>query len=198
MKRSFAALQVKLCHLQEWVKAKGPEDHHRFRGARCCGQGRHDQGVDRAGEPPRLSCRRAPGAFRPRKDTDVSFSATSNIFPLPVRSLSSTAVGTTALVSSASWSSSASRNTNRFLSLCPEVEQHIVDAGVTLIKFWLEVGIKEQEKRFAARVDDPLRQWKLSPMDVESYSRWYNYSRARDAMLKATDSKHAPWSYCPL
>ena len=62
-----------------------------------------------------------------------------------------------------------------------------------LIKIWLEVGMEEQERRFAARVDDPLRQWKLSPMDVESYSRWYDYSRARDAMLKATDSKHAPW-----
>jgi polyphosphate kinase 2 (PPK2 family) len=63
-----------------------------------------------------------------------------------------------------------------------------------MIKIWLEVGKDEQEKRFAARIDDPLRQWKLSPMDVESYGRWYDYSRARDAMLKATDSKHAPWS----
>ena len=62
-----------------------------------------------------------------------------------------------------------------------------------LIKIWLEVGKEEQERRFAARVDDPLRQWKLSPMDVESYRRWYDYSRARDVMLKATDSKHAPW-----
>jgi len=57
----------------------------------------------------------------------------------------------------------------------------------------LEVGMKEQERRFGARIDDPVRQWKLSPMDVESYRRWYEYSRARDAMLKATDSKHAPW-----
>ena len=71
---------------------------------------------------------------------------------------------------------------------------HIVNADITLIKVWLEVGMEEQERRFAARVDDPLRQWKLSPMDVESYTRWYDYSRARDAMLKATDSKHAPWS----
>jgi polyphosphate kinase 2 (PPK2 family) len=59
------------------------------------------------------------------------------------------------------------------------------------------VGKKEQEKRFAARIDDPMRQWKLSPMDVESYSRWYDYSRARDAMFKATDSKHAPWVVVP-
>ena len=62
-----------------------------------------------------------------------------------------------------------------------------------LIKIWLEVGKKEQEQRFAARIEDPLRQWKLSPMDVESYRRWYDYSRARDRMLQATDTKHAPW-----
>jgi polyphosphate kinase 2 (PPK2 family) len=62
-----------------------------------------------------------------------------------------------------------------------------------LIKFWLEVGQKEQQRRFEARIADPLRQWKLSPMDLESYRRWYDYSHARDMMLKATDTKHAPW-----
>ena len=81
----------------------------------------------------------------------------------------------------------------RFLSLCPQIEQYIVDAGIRLIKIWLEVGKDEQEQRFAARIDDPLRQWKLSPMDIESYGRWYNYSRARDMMLEATDTEHAPW-----
>src|SRR5258705_5676878 len=81
----------------------------------------------------------------------------------------------------------------RFLSLCPKIEQYVTDAGVRLIKVWLEVGKEEQERRFRARIDDPLRQWKLSPMDLESYSRWYEYSKARDRMLKATDSKHAPW-----
>ena len=81
----------------------------------------------------------------------------------------------------------------RFLELCPEVEKYIVDGGITLIKVWLEVGQDEQERRFSARIDDPLRQWKLSPMDLESYRRWYDYSRARDMMLMRTDSKHAPW-----
>jgi len=81
----------------------------------------------------------------------------------------------------------------RFLSLCPEIEKIIIDGGIALIKFWLEVGKEEPGRRFAARIDDPLRQWKLSPMDLESYRRWYDYSRARDTMLKATDSKHAPW-----
>jgi polyphosphate kinase len=81
----------------------------------------------------------------------------------------------------------------RFLKLCPEAEQYIVDGGITLIKIWLEVGQEEQERRFLKRISDPMRQWKLSPMDLESYRRWYDYSRARDLMLEATDSKHAPW-----
>ena len=81
----------------------------------------------------------------------------------------------------------------RFLENCPVVEKYIVDGGIILIKFWLEVGKKEQERRFEARIDDPMRQWKLSPMDVESWTRWYDYSRARDAMLEATDTEHAPW-----
>src|SRR5205823_1109847 len=81
----------------------------------------------------------------------------------------------------------------RFLQLCPVIEKFIIDGGIILIKFWLEVSQKEQARRFAARIDDPMRQWKLSPMDIESYSRWYDYSRARDAMLEKTDSKHAPW-----
>jgi hypothetical protein len=66
-------------------------------------------------------------------------------------------------------------------------------AGIILIKFWLQVGKQEQEKRFLARINDPLRQWKLGPMDLESYRRRYDYSRARDMMLKATDVGYAPW-----
>jgi len=73
------------------------------------------------------------------------------------------------------------------------VEKFLVDGGTKLIKIWLEVGQDEQTRRFEARIEDPLRQWKLSPMDVESFDRWYDYSRARDLMLEMTDSKHAPW-----
>jgi polyphosphate kinase 2 len=80
-----------------------------------------------------------------------------------------------------------------FVENCPKFESHIVQSGIILIKFWLEVGPEEQERRFEARIRDPLRQWKLSPMDVESYARWYAYSRARDMMLEATDTKDAPW-----
>jgi len=80
-----------------------------------------------------------------------------------------------------------------FLKRCPIVEGYIVDGGIQLIKIWLEVSDKEQKRRFEARVDDRLRQWKLSPMDLPSRSKWFEYSRARDMMLAATDTKHAPW-----
>src|SRR5262249_8659250 len=80
-----------------------------------------------------------------------------------------------------------------FLENTPMFEQFFVKAGIILIKFWLEVGQEEQERRFKARIEDPLRQWKLSPMDLESYARWYAYSRARDLMLEATDTEDSPW-----
>ena len=85
------------------------------------------------------------------------------------------------------------REHRRFLELCPVTERYIVDGGIILIKFWLEVGDKEQKRRFEARIKDPVRQWKLSPMDLPSRSRWFEYSRARDQMLKATDTDYAPW-----
>ena len=81
----------------------------------------------------------------------------------------------------------------RFLELCPVVERYLIENGILLIKFWLEVSDEEQERRFEARIEDPLRQWKLSPIDMPSRERWYEYSRARDMMLKATDTSHAPW-----
>jgi polyphosphate kinase 2 (PPK2 family) len=81
----------------------------------------------------------------------------------------------------------------RFLKVCPETEHFMVEAGIILIKLWLEVSNDEQKKRFEARIEDPLRQWKLSPMDLPSRERWYQYSKARDRMLKATDTKQAPW-----
>src|SRR5262249_3193016 len=84
-----------------------------------------------------------------------------------------------------------------FVNLCPKFESHIVSAGIFLIKFWLEVGQEEQQTRFEARIKDPLRQWKLSPMDLESYARRYANSRARDMMLEATDTKDAPWYIVP-
>jgi polyphosphate kinase 2 (PPK2 family) len=89
------------------------------------------------------------------------------------------------------------RQRDRFLEVCPQVENLIVESGIILVKFWFEVSDKEQKRRFEARIEDPLRQWKLSPMDLPSRERWYQYSRARDAMLAATDTEHAPWHIVP-
>jgi polyphosphate kinase 2 (PPK2 family) len=82
----------------------------------------------------------------------------------------------------------------RFLHYAPIFEHAIVDAGIVLIKYWFDVGMEEQERRFRARIEDPRKIWKLSPMDVESFDRWYDYSRARDDMLKYTSTDYAPWN----
>ena len=81
----------------------------------------------------------------------------------------------------------------RFLEVTPEFEKAMVESGIQLIKYWLEVSEEEQTRRLEARIDDPRKIWKLSPMDLKSYSRWYDYSRARDEMFKATDTPWAPW-----
>jgi polyphosphate kinase 2 len=197
MKRSdyekeLGKLQVELCHLQEWVKLKGARVIIAFEGRDAAGKG----GTIKA-----LTERVSPRVFRvvalpapsDRQKTQMFMQRYIEQFP---------AAGEIAIFDR-SWYNRAGvehvmgfvdkKRYETFLELCPQIEQYIVDAGIILIKIWLEVGMEEQERRFAARVDDPLRQWKLSPMDVESYNRWYDYSRARDAMLKATDSKHAPW-----
>ena len=80
-----------------------------------------------------------------------------------------------------------------FLEYTPIFERAMVDSGIVLIKYWFDVGMEEQERRFRARIEDPRKVWKLSPMDVESFSRWYDYSRARDDMIAATSMDYAPW-----
>jgi polyphosphate kinase 2 len=81
----------------------------------------------------------------------------------------------------------------RFLQLCPPFERVVVSSGIILIKYWFEVGEEEQTRRFESRINDPRKIWKLSPMDLEAHRRWYDFSRARDDMLLATDTQHAPW-----
>jgi polyphosphate kinase len=81
----------------------------------------------------------------------------------------------------------------RFLELVPAVERAMVDSGIILLKYWLEVGMEEQTRRLEDRMEDGRKTWKLSPMDLKSYSRWYDYSRARDDMFAATDTEFAPW-----
>jgi polyphosphate kinase len=85
------------------------------------------------------------------------------------------------------------RESERFLQWVPAVERAMVDSGILLVKYWLEVNQEEQTRRLQSRIDDPRKVWKLSGMDLQSYSRWYDYSRARDAMFQASDSPWAPW-----
>jgi len=85
------------------------------------------------------------------------------------------------------------KEVERFLRLCPLVERAIIGAGIQLVKYWFEVSQKEQTRRFKDRIADPRKVWKLSPMDLESHRRWYDYSRARDTMFHATDTNESPW-----
>jgi polyphosphate kinase len=190
--KELRKLQVELCHVQEWIKAEGGRVIVVFEGRDAAGKG----GTIKA-----ITERVSPRVFRvvalpapsDREKTQMFLQRYVEHFP---------AAGEI-VIFDRSWYNRAGvenvmgfikpKEVQRFLELCPEIEKYIIDAGITLIKFWLEVGQEEQEKRFLARIQDPLRQWKLSPMDLESYRRWYDYSRARDAMFKATDSQYAPW-----
>jgi polyphosphate kinase 2 len=190
--KQLRKLQAELCHLQEWVKHKGLRIIIIFEGRDGAGKG----GTIRA-----ITERVSPRVFRvvalpapsDREKTQMYIQRYMNHFP---------AAGEV-VIFDRSWYNRAGVEKvmefctegqyERFLQLCPIVEKYMVDGGLTLIKYWLEVGNKEQERRFEARIQDPLRQWKLSPMDLPGRTKWYEYSRARDRMLKATDTRHAPW-----
>ena len=190
--RELKKLQVELCYLQEWVKATGARIILLFEGRDAAGKG----GIIKA-----ITERVSPRVYRvvalpapsEREKTQMFMQRYIAHFP----------AGGEIVILDRSWYNRAGveyvmkfcteTEHRRFLDLCPEAEKWVVDSGIVLIKVWLEVGMKEQERRFDARVSDPLRQWKLSPMDLESFSRWYDYSKARDLMFEATDSAHAPW-----
>jgi polyphosphate kinase 2 len=185
-------LQVKLCRLQEWVKAKGLRVIIAFEGRDAAGKG----GTIRA-----ITERVSPRVFRTvalpvpseREKNQLFFQRYMAHFPTAGE----------VVIFDRSWYNRAGveyvmgyvsdKDYRRFLKLCPEIEKYIIDAGIILIKIWLEVGKDEQERRFLARINDPLRQWKLSPTDLESYKLWNAYSKARDLMLDATDTKFSPW-----
>ncbi len=185
-------LQVQLCRLQEWVKHKGLKVIIAFEGRDTAGKG----GTIKA-----ITERVSPRVFRVVALPAPSDREKSQMFMQ--RYIAQFPAAGEIVIFDRSWYNRAgveyvmnfatAVQHRRFLDLCPEIVQYIIDGGITLIKIWLEVGNEEQERRFLARINDPLRQWKLSPMDLESYKHWYEYSRARDLMLEATDSKHAPW-----
>ncbi|HKD46464.1 MAG TPA: polyphosphate kinase 2 [Rhizomicrobium sp.] len=190
--KQLRKLQVELCYLQDWVKATGARIIILFEGRDAAGKG----GIIKA-----ITERVSPRVFRlvalpapsDREKTEMFMQRYIVHFP----------AGGEIVIMDRSWYNRAGveyvmkfctdDDHKRFLELCPVFERWLTDAGIILIKIWLEVGMKEQERRFEARIKDPLRQWKLSPMDLESFERWYDYSNARDQMLEATDRKHARW-----
>jgi polyphosphate kinase 2 len=190
--RELRKLQGELCILQEWIKHKGLRVMILFEGRDAAGKG----GTIKA-----LTERVSPRVFRlvalpapsDREKSQMYIQRYMAHFP---------AAGEV-VIFDRSWYNRAgveyvmgfcTKEQHRaFLDLCPEIERYITSAGIFLLKIWLEVSDAEQAKRFAARIEDPLRQWKLSPMDLPSRSKWFEYSRARDMMLDATDTKHAPW-----
>ncbi len=190
--KELRKLQARLCELQDWVKAKGYRVIIVFEGRDAAGKG----GTIRA-----LTERVSPRVFRVVALPAPSDREKSQMYIQ--RYMAHFPAAGEIVIFDRSWYNRAGveyvmgfctkEQHARFLELCPIVEEFVVDAGIQLIKIWLEVSDKEQKRRFEARIEDPLRQWKLSPMDLPSRSKWYDYSRARDLMLKATDTKRAPW-----
>jgi len=190
--KELEKLQVQLCHLQEWVKASKLRVIVLFEGRDAAGKGGTIKAITEKVSPRVFRVVALP-APSDREKTQLFLQRYMQNFP---------AAGEI-VIFDRSWYNRAGveyvmgfctpAEHKRFLSLCPQMEKYIIEGGIILIKLWLEVGMDEQERRFKARIDDPLRQWKLSPMDTESYRQWYDYSRARDLMFKATNSKHAPW-----
>ena len=185
-------LQIELCKLQQWVRHKGLRVIVIFEGRDAAGKGGTIKAITERVSPRvfRLVALAAPSD---REKTQQYLQRYMQHFP---------AAGEI-VIFDRSWYNRAGvehvmgfcskEQYERFFEVCSVAEKFIVDSGTLLIKFWLEVGDEEQKRRFEARIEDPLRQWKLSAMDLPSRSKWYAYSRARDRMLESTDTEHAPW-----
>jgi polyphosphate kinase len=190
--KELRRLQGELCKLQDWVKHNGLRVIVIFEGRDGAGKG----GTIRA-----ITERVSPRIFRVVALPAPSDREKSQMYMQ--RYMAHFPAAGEVVIFDRSWYNRAGveyvmgfcskKQHSRFLTLCPSMEKYITGGGVKLIKYWLEVSDKEQKRRFEARITDPVRQWKLSPMDLPSRSRWFDYSRARDMMLKATDSPHAPW-----
>jgi polyphosphate kinase 2 len=190
--KKLRRLQAELCKLQEWVKHKGLRVIILFEGRDAAGKGGTIRAITERVSP-RVFHLVALPAPSDREKSQMYIQRYMQHFP---------AAGEV-VIFDRSWYNRAGveyvmgfctgEQHRNFLKVCPKFERYIVDLGIQLIKVWLEVSDKEQKRRFEARIDDPLRQWKLSPMDLPSRSKWFEYSRARDMMLAATDKKFAPW-----
>ena len=190
--KELRKLQAELCGLQAWVKHNGLRVIIVFEGRDTAGKG----GTIRA-----LTERVSPRVFQVVALPAPSNRETSQLYMQ--RYMAHFPAAGEIVIFDRSWYNRAGiepvmgfcsqEQYESFLDVCPAVEKLIVASGIQLIKLWLEVGQDEQERRMTARIHDPLRQWKLSAMDLASWPRWYEYSRARDRMFDATDTKHAPW-----
>src|SRR6187200_155629 len=190
--KELVKLQGELCALQDWVKAKGLRVIVIFEGRDAAGKGGTIKAITERVSPRvfRLVALPAPSD---REKSQMYLQRYVPHFP---------AAGEI-VIFDRSWYNRAGvehvmgfcsdKQYKRFLKLCPVWERFMIEGGTILIKLWLEVSNGEQQRRFEARIKDPLRQWKLSPMDLPSRERWYAYSRARDQMLESTDTTFAPW-----
>ena len=194
--KELRELQVELCALQDWVKEHGERVIVVFEGRDAAGKG----GVIKA-----ITARVSHRVFREVALPAPSDRERSQLYMQ--RYIQHAPAAGEIVIFDRSWYNRAGveyvlgfcskEQHERFLKVCPEFEQYVVDDGIKLIKYWLEVSDEEQKRRFEARITDPLRQWKLSPTDLCSRSRWFDYSRARDIMLEATDTEFAPWYIVP-
>ena len=190
--KELRRLQAELCDLQEWVKKTGERIIVVFEGRDAAGKG----GTIKA-----ITERVSPRVFRLVALPTPSDREKSQMYIQ--RYMAHVPAAGEFVIFDRSWYNRAGveyvlgfcnkEQHRRFLEVCPGFEKQIVESGIRLLKYWLEVAPGEQKRRFRARIEDPLRQWKLSPTDLQSRRRWYDYSRARDMMLDATDTDHAPW-----
>jgi polyphosphate kinase 2 len=190
--KELTQLQTGLCKLQEWIKYQGLRIIVVFEGRDAAGKG----GTIKA-----ITERVSPRVFRVVALPAPSDREKSQMYVQ--RYMPHFPAAGELIIFDRSWYNRAGvehvmgfcteEQHAAFLRITPFVERTAIEGGIILIKYWLEVSKKEQERRFEARIEDPLRQWKLSPMDVESWQRWDDYSRARDEMFIATDTPEAPW-----
>jgi polyphosphate kinase 2 len=190
--KELRRLQTELCYLQDWVKTTGQKVILVFEGRDAAGKG----GLIRA-----LTERVSPRIFQVVALPAPSDREKSQLYIQ--RYLTRFPSAGEVIIFDRSWYNRAGvervmgfcsqEQYELFLKHVPRVEQHFLSSGIILLKYWLEVTNDEQKRRFEARIDDPMRQWKLSTMDLPSRQRWYEYSRARDDMLDATDNDISPW-----
>jgi polyphosphate kinase 2 len=190
--RELRLLHGELVALQEWVKATGAKICIVFEGRDTAGKG----GTIKA-----LTARVSPRVFRVAALPAPTEREKSQVYVQ--RYLAHFPAAGEVVIFDRSWYNRAGvervmgfatdAQIERFLAMAPGIEKAMVDSGIILVKYWLEVGPEEQTRRLESRIDDPRKIWKLSPMDIESYSRWDDYTHARDDMFAATDTSWAPW-----